>query len=372
MFNSQVLETAIGLVFVYLLLCLLCSGIKEAVARVLAWRSKTLEDALTNLIENPELIDEIFKNPLIRELKMEKWYHKILNFLPVFKKRGNPTSISADSFNMVLFEFLLKRAKTKSRQELENVIDALPESDLKKALLTLLSSIDSKVTKLEDVLTKLKEGASKWFDDKMEQLSAWYKRKAKVCIFIVAAFVVSFLNIDTFMIANSLYHDSTMRTLVVGAAEKLAESGDATSEDYTKKYTGKVEDMISKFYGDVQLAGLPIGWASKEKPKKEEASEDKSDDESKKEGASDDPPKNEEELDDEAKKKKCLEARKKDPTRFPCGPRDWLLKILGLLITALAVTLGAPFWYQKLRSLLQMRGGKTSAPAPAPAPAPKK
>ena len=35
MFNSEMLEVGIGLVFVYLLLCLLCAGIKEAVARVL-------------------------------------------------------------------------------------------------------------------------------------------------------------------------------------------------------------------------------------------------------------------------------------------------------------------------------------------------
>lgn len=321
MFNSQILEVAIGLIFVYLLLCLLCSGIKEAVAGVLAWRSKTLEDALKSLIANPELMDDIFKNPLIRELKMEKWYHKILNFLPVFKQRGKPTSISADSFNMVVFEYLLKQAKGMSREELENVINGLPESDLKKALLTLLSTIDSKVTKLEEVLTTLKEGASKWFDDKMVQLSAWYKRKAKVCIFIVAAFVVSFLNIDTFMIANSLYHDSAMRESVVKAADKMA-----GSETTPEAYTGNVEEMLDTFYGEFQMAGLPIGWMPEQS-----------------------------------------QEENKDPRGFPYDFRGWLYKVLGLLITALAVTLGAPFWYQKLRSLLQMKAGNTPAPAPAPA-----
>ena len=326
MFNSQILEVAIGLVFVYLLLCLLCSGIKETVARVLAWRSKTLEDALKNLIENPELIEEIFKNPLIRELKMEKWYHKILNFLPVFKHRGKPTSVSAGSFNMVLFEYLLKKAKGMSRQELENVINALPDSNLKKVLLTLLSSIDTKVTKLEEVLTKLKEGISTWFDDKMVQLSAWYKRKAKVCIFIIAAFVVSFLNVDTFMIANSLYHDSAMRESVVNAAGKMVDAG-TTPE----AYTGNVEEMIDQFYGEFQLVGLPIGWMPEQSQEKN-----------------------------------------KDPRGVPYDFRGWLYKVLGLLITSLAVTLGAPFWYQKLRALLQARGGKTPEPAPAPVPAPQK
>lgn len=320
MFNSQVLEVAIGLVFVYLLLCLLCSGIMGAVGGVLAWRSKALEDAMKNLIENPELMEEIFKNPLVRGLKMERWYHKILSFIPAFKQRGNPTSMSSDSFNLVVFEYLLKKAKGMSREEFENVINALPESDLKKALLTLLSSIDTKVTKLEEVLTKLKEGAAKWFDEKMVQLTAWYKRKAKFCIFIVAAFVVSFLNIDTFMIANSLYHDSALRESVVNAAGKMVDAG-TTPE----AYTGNVEEMIDQFYGEFQLTGLPIGWMPEQSKEKN-----------------------------------------KDPRGVPYDFRGWLYKVLGLLITSSAVTLGAPFWYQKLKSLLQARGGKAPAPEPAP------
>ena len=88
MFNSEILEVGIGLVFVYLLLCLLCAGIKEAVARVLAWRSKTLEEALKKLLNNPELLKEIYQNSLLSELHLGRWYHKILGFLPVFKQRG--------------------------------------------------------------------------------------------------------------------------------------------------------------------------------------------------------------------------------------------------------------------------------------------
>ncbi len=315
MFNSEILEVGIGLVFVYLLLCLLCSGINEAVARVLAWRSKTLEEALKKLLNNPELLKEMYQNSLLSELHLDRWYHKILGFLPVFKQRGKPTSVPTQSFVMALFEYLLKNAKNMSREDIEKLLDDLPDGDLKKALLTIFNSIDTQIDKVEDIVARLKEGVATWFDDKMEQLTAWYKRKAKVGIFIIAVLVISFLNIDTFMIGSSLYHNSELRDSVVNAAAEMAKT-----ESEPAALAGKVEDMIDEFYGKFQFLGLPIGWAP-DLPGEEN----------------------------------------KDPRGVPDGFMEWLYKVLGLLVTAIAVTLGAPFWYRKLQALIRMRGGKVPA-----------
>ena len=51
-------------------------------------------------------------------------------------------------------------------------------------------------------------------------------------------------------------------------------------------------------------------------------------------------------------------------------PQDiwaWLVKVIGWVLTGVAVTLGAPFWFDLLRKLLSLRGG---APAAEPAPSP--
>lgn len=317
MFNSEILEVGIGLVFVYLLLCLLCSGINEAVARVLAWRSKTLEEALKKLLNNPELFKEIYQNSLLSELHLDRWYHKILGFLPVFNQRGNPTSVPTQSFVMTLFEYLLKNAKDMSREDIEKLLNGLPDSDLRKTLLTIFNSIEAGIDKAEEIVARLKEGVAAWFDDKMVQLTAWYKRKVKTCLFIIAVLVVSFLNIDTFMIGNSLYHNSELRDSVVNAAAEMAKN-----ETSPEALTGKVEDMIDEFYGKFQLLGLPIGWAP-----------DQSQEEN------------------------------KDPRGVPVDFTGWLYKVLGLLITSIAVTMGAPFWYQKLQALLRIRS-EQKLPAP--------
>jgi hypothetical protein len=47
---------------------------------------------------------------------------------------------------------------------------------------------------------------------------------------------------------------------------------------------------------------------------------------------------------------------KKDTLRgLPDNSRDWLFKILGVLISTLAVAMGAPFWFSLLNKLVNLR-----------------
>jgi hypothetical protein len=54
--------------------------------------------------------------------------------------------------------------------------------------------------------------------------------------------------------------------------------------------------------------------------------------------------------------------------KLPQDVGGWLLKIIGLTITTLAVSLGAPFWFDVLKNLANMR---STGPAPQP-PEPSK
>ena len=53
MFGSTVLEVAIGVVFVYLVLSLLCTAINEAIATLLNKRGKNLFEGIKNLLNDP-------------------------------------------------------------------------------------------------------------------------------------------------------------------------------------------------------------------------------------------------------------------------------------------------------------------------------
>jgi hypothetical protein len=50
-----------------------------------------------------------------------------------------------------------------------------------------------------------------------------------------------------------------------------------------------------------------------------------------------------------------------DPRRFPRGGNDWVIKLLGLLVTTLAATLGAPFWFDVLNKIINIR---STGPSP--------
>nr|MCC5648083.1 hypothetical protein [Nostoc sp. CHAB 5824] len=54
MFGSNVLEVAIGIIFIYLLLSLICSVVNEWIAGVFALRAKNLAQGIKNLLQDKE------------------------------------------------------------------------------------------------------------------------------------------------------------------------------------------------------------------------------------------------------------------------------------------------------------------------------
>ena len=67
MFGSQILEVVIGLTLIYLVLSIGCSGIKEAIANLFSLRSKTLENAIRNMLKAgpADYTSKLFQHPLI-------------------------------------------------------------------------------------------------------------------------------------------------------------------------------------------------------------------------------------------------------------------------------------------------------------------
>src|SRR5260221_3835924 len=68
MFGSNALEIAIGVVFVYLLLSLLCTVINEGIAGALEQRGKNLLEGIKNLLNDPEftsLAQHVYNHGLI-------------------------------------------------------------------------------------------------------------------------------------------------------------------------------------------------------------------------------------------------------------------------------------------------------------------
>jgi len=137
--------------------------------------------------------------------------------------------------------------------------------------------------------------ATDWFDSAMDRVSNLYKSRMQTLSIVVALAVSVIFNADSFAIANGLWQEPTLRAAVAGAATRTAQSNQSVSAAQTNE---QVQGVIAS----VSQLGLPIGW-----------------------------------------------------TALPSTLGAWVQKILGLALTTLAVSLGAPFWYDILKHLSSLR-----------------
>ena len=101
-------------------------------------------------------------------------------------------------------------------------------------------------------LASLREGVEAWFNETMERLSGWFTRTARWVSFIIGLIVVVSLNVDTLVVANALWREPALRTAVA----------DYAAENY-KNYPPDSEldrSDIDSLRAELTSLELPIGW----------------------------------------------------------------------------------------------------------------
>ena len=280
MFGSYVLEVAIGLVFVYMLVSLLCSTINEQViARFLNLRAKTLEDAIKNMLADPQgngLAKQLYENPLIKGLSQNA----------ASGEARKPSYIPADIFALALMSNDVVQAYKNT--------PGAAKSPLPEALALLLDK-----TNIDPAKEQAK--IEKWYNDTMDRVSGWYRRRVQLIIFVLGLLIVVGLNIDTLSIITTISNDTVIRSALVSSVQGSSIAG---------------LPVIQKGFEQIQLV---IGWS---------------------------------------------------PSSLPADFWAWVLKIVGLLATTFAVSLGAPFWFDLLNKFMAFRSSGTPPQSNAGPPAP--
>ena len=302
MFGIEVIEVGIGLVFMYLVISLICSGIVEAGVKVSKLRASHLKKALGKLLDDPN------HNGFVKQL----YDHHFIKS-PLESKIGGPTEIGARKFASAVFDILTTGSKDDERyKKIKDRIEQMQDSYMKTHLLKIL---ESNTEELESIREKVES----WFNDSMKDVTIWYRKRMRTFVSIVGIAMVGFFNADTIHVATTLWTDNDMREATVSAANSYSsslesrlasESSDSAAATFTKTIN-QIEADIS------ETKILPIGWVSAQIP-----------------GGKD---------------------FQGDPILF------WMVKLLGLIMTLGAVSLGAPYWYGMMKSLLNLRfGGITS------------
>lgn len=154
-------------------------------------------------------------------------------------------------------------------------------------------------------LERFQDELAGWFDEAMARVSGWYARTAKWLGLAAAVVVVVVVNADTLRIGHELWRNAALRAELAAVAESTASKGSARAAE-------QVAEQI--------LERLPIGWA-------------------------------------------CAEPRKQGAV---CLAQNFgASSIPGWILTVLAVSLGAPFWFDLMGRVARLRGTGTK-PQPRP------
>ena len=371
--GSGVLETVIGLAFIYFILSIVCSSIQEVISSLLARRAKDLEYGIAQMLGSTQLRAQLYNHPLIKALGT-----KARSSWDVGGSQG-PGYMPADTFSMALFdlyapaesvpqnlaclrEAVLARAQSgeEAAKALLVLIDAgrggepllrdavdvrqlLAKMDDSPEKQAVLSKIDATMS-LEQVRATLlalpasgvrttalswlddtqkgmqaaRANVEDWFNHAMDRVSGVYRRQVQYWLLGIAVVVVLLSGADTIRIWQSLQNSSTLRSyldqqaalLVSAQAGNPGGNGPGLGATNTQGVKLDSSTIISLANTLDQLPGvLGYDW----------------------------------------------------PQVQPNGGyrpdlTGWFFwKIVGLLLTVFAVSLGAPFWFDVLQRAANLR-----------------
>ena len=369
MFGSTILEVAIGMAFFYLLLSLICTAVQEMVSQVFSLRSNMLQKGLIRLLTDATVRNKVLDHPLISSLSNGG-------------KISRMSYIPPQSFALAVLDVVAPPvAQAHTAQTLRDQIAALPvASDMRQALLPLVDSAG-------DDLGKARANVEAWFNSVMDRVSGTYKRWAQLISLIIALVLAIALNADSLMIIDSLARNDSLRQSLTAAAEKYVKEHTATSVPSSASAAvvpaPPTLDAGGKKDGQAAAAGKTGAPGTKETQagaKKADATKtDPASPDTKPQMASASIDLNK--LKDDLTMLNDLGLplgwKPAPPTQrvdgeVICPPsydwRYWLSKVAGLALTTVAVSLGAPFWFDQLNKLMNLRGS-VKIPVPGNGPA---
>jgi cell fate (sporulation/competence/biofilm development) regulator YlbF (YheA/YmcA/DUF963 family) len=373
-----VFDIALGLVFIYLTLSLIASEIQELISTVLQWRAKHLKQSIELLMAGGsqtgsqeiekavELVKELYGDPIINTLNqqakdgIEKGFRdvtKTINSKVSKEKQSAPSYIPSETFAITLLETLkipqlieyvknpttqtnlhmilasYKELKTgindknsesyqkiqsiygeiDQNQNFQNLVKSLPDHVPDKLINSLSVIADRSRIKIDDLreeMNQFKKEVETWFDRSMDRASGVYKRNAKGVAILIGISIAILTNTDTFHLLKRLSQDSAIRSAIT-------QSASSQQINYINDPNARMQ--IQKLLGD---ASVPIGWQNISQ-----------------------------QLDLEPL------STSQGNTANAVLRKIWkvIAMLCGWLLSGLAIAMGAPFWFDVLNKVINVR-----------------
>lgn len=308
--NAAIFEVAIGLVLIFLVFSLVVSGVYEAVAKVLAWRAKSLWAAIHVLVGTAATPAEA------------KLGQRLKDAAPIGDVRPRVGAVphAAGSVTAKLYAHPLVGGLEQRKDGVKTRLDMIEPSSFARALIDVLvpdgeekTSVDKWAAAVESNTTlpaalkrqlavllreaggdynSLRSKIETWFDSQMTALTRQYRKRARLFTVVFGLVVASVCNVDAVRATQRLYNDDVTRAALVSQADGLVSTCEGKSGDDLATCLRTTGDTIGK------SVELPVGW--------------------------------------------------KDADITVVSPLGWVL-------AGLAISQGAPFWYDVLKRAMRYR-----------------
>lgn len=275
----HVLDIFIGLVLIYFLYSLFVSIIAEMISTWMGMRARLLRQGIQNLIDDRKKstnwgdftswIKDIFlvEPQNFRFTMAGKFYNQ--PEITTLAKRGDwvfyslrntkPSYISSSTYTKTIISMLTYKSQGVSLWD--QVIFSIENNTLNLDKNTL-EKFRNQLKKSDGQYTLFIEYLEEEYDEMMNRINGWYKRKIGLMIFWLGLLVCLAFRVDSIRIAKILSQNEGIRAEMVNYAEKVANKGytapDNASEEgiQTREKTyAEVKNMLDS----TQLI-LGLGW----------------------------------------------------------------------------------------------------------------
>ncbi len=383
MFNSVVLDVVIGLVFIYLLYSLFVTIISELISSLLSLRARNLKEAIDRMLNDEEpgnwwkrLWDTLKLTKSPNNEVVNAFYNnqeiKYLGSSGVFK---HPSSFKAGSFAKTIINLLANKEPV-TPEAMKAKLDAgdITITGKSKDGADVVTKLDTETAEFIQGLWKDSQGDMEkfkllleaWFDRTMEHTIEWYKRKIRLITFVLGFLLAWFFYADTFVIVKTLSVDKDARDKMVSMANAYVENNKIavdtlkiTNAAELNEFTQKLDSLLiikKRLQGDITRANSILGIGGFPPNLVKVRTEKTSNTERVKKYT---PP-------IDRKSLSCVDKKISNGTidfsiwkKIAYFFRLFYNHFFGFLVTAIAISLGAPFWFDLLNKIMKLKTSQT-------------
>lgn len=221
--NNTILSILISLVFIYASLSILVSILMEWFNYLTKERGKHLKESIHNLLQDG-------KN---ESLGQQFYDHVTISGLSSIKKRL-PDYISSDMFSEAFVDIIAQQ-NTASTTTDESVVSNTVDPKILKMMTRFESGVNamqpspfknlmiSFIDKSGTDYTVLKAHLENWYNDYMDRVSGWYKLNQRTKLIFIGFIVAIGLNVDSLHLIKVLSLDDTLKNRLVQQADQTVD-----------------------------------------------------------------------------------------------------------------------------------------------------